>query len=707
MNEKKVIDQMKEEITALQFQREILRVQQEESRDGILVVDSDWNILSYNQRFVSMWEIPEQVLETNDDRACIATVLDKLLNPAQFMAQVEFLMLNPTRKTQEVLELKGNRFYERSSSPIIDKNNTLSGRIWFFRDITDVVMSQYELKQQNQILEELVYQRTEQLEKVNEGLEKLVRERTLNLQEQKERLQVITDSVPGVVLQFYVCDDGERGIRYTSSKLYDIFGVEFIDDPPALLKKLVENIHEESRQSFLDSVEEAILNKSAWQWQGRYVKPCGTIIWIDGYALPTVRGKELCFDGLLHDVTEKIERETRRLESALQQEQFKKFESLKTMAGAIAHQFNNSMMAVLGNLELLVLSLPEGSVDHDMAVDASKAASGASQIGSMMLSYVGQKRLQVQDMSLVDVVLENVKVFEQKLPSTVDFECHLPEKDLCCSIDRFQIKEVFDSILNNAVESLKGSSGTIRITFGADHFTPRDFPVPFQSTRLREGMYSFCQIQDNGHGIELEDADKIFEPFYTTRFVGRGLGLALTVGIMRLHNGAITVTSVPGNGTAVKILLPVSPESQVMVHPQKMAESGRNKRLCGDVLVADDEPILLMVCKMMLEQLGFTVHTATDGLEAVEKFQNNNIDYCAVVLDILMPGMDGVEAMENIKKIDPDVPVLLISGYAQNEIPVSEGLGIAPDGFMEKPVQISEMRYSLEKVLNRITENEC
>lgn len=700
MNEKKVIDQLKEEIEVLQFQSEILHVLQEESRDGILVVDSQWNILSYNRRFVSMWEIPEQVLETNDDRACIATVLDKLINPAQFMAQVEYLMVNPTRKTKEVLELKGNRFYDRSSSPIIDTNNTLNGRIWFFRDITEIVRAQQELKQQNQVLEELVFQRTEQLEKVNERLEEQVKERTLDLQEQKERLQVITESVPGVVLQFYVREDGERGVRYTSSKLFDIFGVEFVDDPPVLLKKIIENLHEESLQSFLDSVEDAVQNKSAWKWQGRYVKPCGTIIWMDGYALPTVRGNELCFDGLLHDVTEKVEQDARRLESALQQEQFKKFESLKTMAGAIAHRFNNSMMAVLGNLELLTLSLPEGSAKHDMAVNASKAANGASQVGSMMLSYVGQKRLQAQQLSLVDIVQENVKFFEQKLPPTVDFEFHQPVRDISCSIDLFLIKEVFDSILDNAVDALKGKSGTIRVTFGTDHFTINDFPVPFQGTGLREGMYSFCQIQDNGHGIELEDVNKIFEPFYTTRFVGRGLGLAVAVGIMRLHNGAITVNSEPGKGTVVRVLLPVPPESQVIDPLLDLVELGLNRRLSGNVLVADDEPILLMVCKMMLEQLGFTVHTATDGQEAVDKFQNNNVDYCAVVLDILMPVMDGVEAMGKIKDIDSDVPVLLISGYAQNEIPVCEGVGVAPDGFMEKPVQISEMRYSLEKVLS-------
>ncbi len=700
MKGQELIESLKEEIRTLQFQGEILRVQQEESRDGILVVDSDWNILSYNQRFVNMWGIPGHVLATKDDRACIATVLDKLKDPAQFMAQVEYLMVNPTRKTQEVLELKDNRFFDRSSSPIIDSSNTLSGRIWFFRDITETMLTQEELKQQNQKLEKLVRQRTEQLEKVNEELEEKVRQRTLKLKEQKERLQVITESVPGVVIQFYVRDDGEQGIRYASSKLFETFGVEFSDEPPFLLQQLVSNIHKDHLQSFLDSVAESIQNKSRWKWKGKYVKPGGECIWIDGYALPTVRGRELCFDGLLHDITEKVEREVQRLETARQQEQLKKIESLKTMAGAIAHQFNNSMMAVQGNLELMTLSLPEGSAEYDMAIDAAKAASGASQIGSMMLSYVGQKRLQARELSFVDTIRENVKHFERNLPPSISLDVCTPEKTLYCNIDRFQMKEVVESILNNAVEAMKGGSGKITVTFGSEYYSSRDFPVPFQNGRLDEGMFAFCQIQDSGHGIKTKDVNKIFEPFYTTRFVGRGLGLALTVGIMHLHNGAIVVKSKPGKGTTVRILLPVSSASLGIVPFHDDMWSSPQSSLSGDVLLADDEPILLMVSKMMLEQLGFTVHTATDGKEAVEMFQRGDIRFRVVVLDILMPGMDGVSAMQNIRAMDPDVPVLLISGYAQNDIPFSDGSNTQPDGFMEKPVRISEMRYNLEKVLN-------
>jgi PAS domain S-box-containing protein len=699
MDEKKVIVQLQEKLKELELQSQILRVQQEESLDGILVVDAEWNILSYNQRFVSMWGIPLHIIETKDDRACISTVLDKLNNPEQFLAKVEYLMAHPTQKSQEILELKDHRYFDRSSSPIIDNENKLNGRIWFFRDITDIKRAQESLRQQNQTLENLVHERTEQLEKANDRLEEQVAIRTLDLKEQKDRLQAITENVPGVVFQFYINNAGEAGVHYTSPKLYDIFGLEFIDDPQLFLQTFVQNIHEEDQQSWLESVHEVVEKQIPWKWQGRYVKPSGEIIWFEGDSIPTVRKDEIVFDGIFIDITEKIEKEVEKLEITRQHEQLKKLESLKTMAGAIAHQFNNSMMAVQGNLELMILTLPDDSSEREMAMNASKAARGASQIGSMMLSYVGQKKLQPQEVSFVDFVRESVNGLKGTLDSSISLSLSSPDQALYCSIDRFKMKEVIESILNNSVESLKGTSGNIKVTFGMDSFTTNSFPIPFQGDRPSEGMFVFCQIEDTGHGIRSEIMSQIFEPFFTTRFVGRGLGLALTVGIMRRHDGAITVESSPGKGTTVRVLLPISSTLQ-STEPffDEVEESERE--LSGDILLADDEPILLIVNKMMLERLGFTVHTAINGKEAVGKVRKQDVAYCAVVLDILMPGLDGIEAMKEIRKIDPTVPVLLLSGYSQNDFPFQERVDNEPDGFMEKPVQLSEMRRSLARALN-------
>lgn len=265
--------------------------------------------------------------------------------------------------------------------------------------------------------------------------------------------------------------------------------------------------------------------------------------------------------GYLVDISEQKRQEQLLLESSKQKGELKRFESLKTMAGAIAHRFNNSMMAVQGNLDLMTMTLPDDSDEHQMASSAAQAARGASQIGSMMLSYVGQKSLQLKTLSLSDIVRESTTALKNQFQPSISLKLTPPETPLYCAVDPQQIKDVIESILTNAIESLNDNTGVIKITFGSDSFAAESFPVFFQNDMLQDGLYVFCQIKDTGHGISPENLLRIFEPFYTTKFVGRGLGLALTVGVMQSHHGAITVESIPEEGTTVRIMLPAIPST--------------------------------------------------------------------------------------------------------------------------------------------------
>ena len=412
------------------------------------------------------------------------------------------------------------------------------------------------------------------------------------------------------------------------------------------------------------------------------------------------KGNITHYQGLIEDITQKIQLEEKEQQLLIKKEQSKRFESLKTMAGAIAHRFNNSMMAVLGNLDLMTLTLPKDSDEYKMALDATQAARGASQVGSMMLSYVGQQPLTLQESSLSDIARESVNTFKSRFQPLISLQFTPPGQPLYCSMDKKQIKEVIECILTNAVESLNDdSTGTIEITFGTDYFATDSFPVSFQDETLQSGMYTFCQIKDTGHGISPEDLSRIFEPFYTTRFVGRGLGLALTVGIMRAHHGAITVESVPAMGTTVRVLLPsIQPSQQTIPFSEDVKKEAM--QLSGDILLADDEEIVLDVGRKMFEILGFTVHTAVNGQEAAGKVRKQDIDFVAVVLDISMPEMDGIEAMNVIRRINPALPVLLSSGYSEDAFSFTEEQGGKPDGFLSKPFQLSDIRSSLEMILS-------
>ncbi|MBU1910772.1 MAG: response regulator, partial [Verrucomicrobia bacterium] len=399
------------------------------------------------------------------------------------------------------------------------------------------------------------------------------------------------------------------------------------------------------------------------------------------------------------DITEQKKQEQLAQQISRQQEQLKRFESLRTMAGAIAHRFNNAMMAVQGNLELMLITLPDNLKEKKLASDALRAAKGASLVGSMMLSYLGQRPLHLQVSSLSELAGECATELKNQMEPSISLKVISPPAPLICSMDKEQIREVLTNILINAIESLNDEAGEIEISFGTDHFEVASFPVVFQDNDTKNGMYIFCQIRDTGQGIPAENLQRLFEPFFTTKFVGRGLGLALSVGVMRLHHGAILVESKPGAGTTVRILLPGMEHSEKEI----TSSAGSKKdvvKLSGDLLFADDDDLVRDLGKRMLETLGFTIHTAVNGLEAVEMVQRQDINFRAVVLDISMPVMDGMEAMREIKKSNPDLPILLSSGYSEKDFPIEKDLATKPDGFLQKPFLFSDLQQSLEKLLS-------
>ena len=432
----------------------------------------------------------------------------------------------------------------------------------------------------------------------------------------------------------------------------------------------------------------------------RLVTCSGNTIWVIDTTtiIKDDQGNITHYIGYLVDISEQKRQEQIVLKSAMQQEQLKRFESLKTMAGAIAHRFNNAMMAVQGNLDLMTYTLLKDSDEYKMASNAAEAAKGASQVGSMMLSYVGQRPLQLREISLFNLVRECGTAIKSLSHSSISLKIIPPAQELYCSMDQQQIQEVIENILTNALESMENITGTIVISFGTEYCTTDSFPIAFQAEDTKDGMYAFCQIKDTGQGINPKNLPRIFEPFYTTRFVGRGLGLALTVGVMRKHSGAVTAASILTKGTTVKVLLPVISSSQQTV-PSSQGVQNENVQLSGDILLVDDDAIILTICKILLEQLGFTVHTAKNGQEAVNKVRKKDVDFCAAVMDISMPIMDGLEAKEIIRTIDPAMPILLITGYSENDFPLPEEQENRLDCFLRKPFQLVDLQKSLEELL--------
>ncbi|AGF76941.1 PAS domain S-box [Desulfocapsa sulfexigens DSM 10523] len=306
-------------------------------------------------------------------------------------------------------------------------------------------------------------------------------------------------------------------------------------------------------------LEEVIEQKKMMNYEVK--RSDGSIFEVVATPIDNHDGTISCME-IIRDITKEKELQEQRIETSRQVEELKKLASLKTMAGAIAHRFNNTMTAVLGNLNMMLYTLPEGSDQQEMASSAVQAAKDASQIGSMMLNYVGQHSSRLEQQSLPDIVKGIVSLLKVDLPSSVTLNFIAADQPLSCFLDPQQMKDVIKNIVDNAVESLDDKAGEIEVSFGSKFFTASAFPVIFQGAGIKAGQYVFCQIRDSGHGISPENLSRIFEPFYSTRFVGRGLGLTLIVGILQAHHGAILVESTVGRGTTVRVLLPVLSQEQ-------------------------------------------------------------------------------------------------------------------------------------------------
>jgi two-component system, cell cycle sensor histidine kinase and response regulator CckA len=460
------------------------------------------------------------------------------------------------------------------------------------------------------------------------------------------------------------------------------------DDFTGVMEKLGKHLQGENE--YFDVEYRSQTKSEQWIW----ILSKGKVIERDS------AGNPLRAVGTYLDISEHKKKEDQKRALIRQQEQIQRLKSLDLMAGAIAHRFNNSMMAVTGNLELIIDSLPGGSPEKEMATDAQEAANDASRVGTMMLTYVGQGKQQHSQINFVEMVQEAVSEIKNKFIPAVTVSFTPPPTSFFCKMDKKQIKEVIISIITNAIESIDSCEGDIEITCGEDHFTSNSFPIIFQGDKLKDGVYAYCQIRDSGCGILHDDLMRIFEPFFTTKFIGRGLGLAMATGVMRSHHGALMVESSLGEGSTVRVLLPSVPHTEE-ISTREIQQAGEAAKLTGKILLADDENPLLNVGTRMLEKIGFTVITAVDGVNAVEQADKHADELCAVIMDVSMPNMDGIEAMMAIKRKHPDIPILLSSGYSKEDVLGNNKAGSKADSFLSKPFQRNELETKLKEILAR------
>ncbi|GAB4239869.1 MAG: hypothetical protein OHK0028_17850 [Deltaproteobacteria bacterium] len=391
----------------------------------------------------------------------------------------------------------------------------------------------------------------------------------------------------------------------------------------------------------------------------------------------------------------RAEEENDALERKVRQAQ--KLESLGVLAGGIAHDFNNLLMVILGNAELALKGISPLSPARESISEILAAGRRASELCRQMLAYAGKSSFARERLDLSVLVEEMAHLLSSAVSKKAILNLHTGKHLSPILGDPSQLRQVVMNLILNASEAIGDRSGVITVLTGATRCDAEYLRKTELADDLAPGYYVHLEVSDTGCGIDPETRARIFEPFFTTKFTGRGLGLSAVLGIVRAHKGAIKVYTEPGKGTTFKILLPAVPDDKAAAgsagNPAPAAWRGK-----GTILLVEDEESLSALGARMLEHLGFDVLTASDGRAAVERYREKSGAIDLVLMDLTMPHMDGAEALGELRRLNPNVRIVMSSGYSKEDLAARfAAKGI--EGVLQKPFTLAALRELLSGLM--------
>jgi len=415
------------------------------------------------------------------------------------------------------------------------------------------------------------------------------------------------------------------------------------------------------------------------------------------FPIPATEGGETMVGGLCLDVTEQeaAERERRKIERQMQQAQ--KLESLGVLAGGIAHDFNNLLMGMLGHADLALTRAGADDGVRRHIEEVVSSAQRAAELANQLLAYSGEGKFLLEVVNLSDVVEDLSGLLKVSVAKKALLHVNLDRALPPVECDATQIRQVLMNMIVNASDALENKPGTITVETGTVRRTAKDFAaMSAWGAAMKDGDYVYVKITDTGIGMSEGTISKIFDPFYTTKFAGHGLGLAAALGIVRSHHGTIAIESTPGKGSVFTVYLPATDKPVTMsARAEQLADSWRGS---GTVLLADDEDTVREVASMMLEAIGFDVMCVENGREAVAAVKEHAHRLRAVLLDLTMPEIGGVEACHAIRMFNREIPIVLSSGYNKEE-DVAAASGVSKPLFLKKPYRLDAMRSAFKRAL--------
>lgn len=384
-------------------------------------------------------------------------------------------------------------------------------------------------------------------------------------------------------------------------------------------------------------------------------------------------------------------------ESEEQLRQAAKMKAMGVLAGGLAHDFNNILSIILGNAELGIRAVDVDTKIYGTLREITTACQRTSDLCDQMLAYAGRGKFSSQTLDCNELIREFGGLLEVTLSKKTKLEYQLDDSPLIVKADKAQLGQVLMNLITNAAEAIGNDIGRILVKTVSHFYDKHDLDELFPHASLSTGQYIQVSVLDTGKGISKKTQGNIFDPFYTTKFAGRGLGLAAVQGIVNRHNGSVRLESTLGEGTTFSFLIPVASKTKAEIRSlQNESVTTGIDNHC--ILVVDDEIQVRTILAKNLEQARFKVISAENGQEAITIFKEKKDSIDCILLDFSMPDLDGEETFRALQKISPDIPVILNSGFAEQEI-VDRFYGAGYADVLHKPTPTEKIIAAIQKTL--------
>ncbi len=482
-----------------------------------------------------------------------------------------------------------------------------------------------------------------------------------------------------------------------SQEMRQIFGVDASDFSPTIAR-FKEFVHPEDRPAVDQALEATLRDNEPFRVDCRIVTPDGKTrcLYASAKTERDSQGKPIRLIGIVQDITERrqVELERASLESQLQHSQ--KMETIGTLAGGIAHDFNNILTPILGYTEMALENATDDSDTGEDLEQILKAANRAKDLVQQILTFSRQVDHERRPVQIELVVNDAIKLIRAWLPTTIEIRPFIEKNCGSVLADPTQLHQVLMNLATNAFHAMDPGSGALEISLrqvnGISDRLARVYP------KLKDDKLIHLSVRDQGRGMDPQTLDRIFEPFYTTKPVGEGTGLGLSVvhGIVASMNGVITVESDIGKGSVFHIYFPLAANEAKPTPAEKEKLSKGKER----ILFVDDEATIAAMGKEMLRRLGYEVTVRTNGKEALELFQTNPNAFDLVITDQTMPLMTGSQLAQELTAIRKELPVILISGFSESLAREQAGDAGIFD-YIQKPIHVRELNSAIRRSLSR------